>query len=99
MQFIKVSLHVLCETSVNNILICRYHTGVFYLSCTAQMSSGSHQQEAAEKLEAIEQVRLNKDAARQLIENREYEPAIKHLTAVIEVSVCYHKMYSNICLH
>jgi DnaJ family protein C protein 3 len=50
------------------------------------MSSGSHQQEAAENLEAIEQVRLNKDAARQLIENREYEPAIKHLTAVIEVT-------------
>ena len=67
--------------------ICRYHTGVFYLSHTAQMSSGSHQQEAAENLEAIEQVRLNMDAALQLIDNGEYEPAIEHLTAVIEVSV------------
>lgn len=50
------------------------------------MSSGSHQQEAAENLEAIEQVRLNMDAALQLIDNGEYEPAIEHLTAVIEVT-------------
>ena len=58
------------------------------------MSKGSHQEEAAENLDAIKQVRGNLEAARELVEEGQYEPAIDHLTAVIEVNT--HTSYTTL---